>query len=80
MDGRGNASFSSVKYNVGLGSHQSGTQIQIQPNVGYFFSNKFAGGIAINYNHETALFGDGTTLFGIGPFVRYYFFTCRESR
>lgn len=45
------------------------TSITVAPVAGLFFSDAFAGGISLQY----ASVSDGGSVFGVGPFARYYF-------
>lgn len=50
--------------------------INLSPDIGYFFADKFAGGLKPNIAYrETINYGskNKSTYLGIGPFVRYYF-------
>lgn len=52
-------------------------EIRINPNIGYFFIDKLAGGLQVNlfFNDFDASNGQGLKNhgYGLGPFVRYYF-------
>jgi hypothetical protein len=53
-----------------------GLNINLSPNVGYFFIDKLAGGIRTRLAFDKVEFNGGvtkTTQTGIGPFFRYYF-------
>lgn len=56
-------------------SEISSTVFQGKPNVGYFFVDKLAGGIAFDLIHSISKLSSKTrvTTFGVGPFIRYYF-------
>ncbi len=50
--------------------------IQLSPAAGYFFADKFAGGLRGKVIYEKVEFNGGvsnSTQLGIGPFLRYYF-------
>lgn len=50
--------------------------VALSPSIGYFFIDKFAGGIRFRLAYSKIDFNGGpskTTVFGIGPFFRYYF-------
>lgn len=67
----GNAAFSSND-NTG----QKTSQLNLSPNVGYFFINKLAGGVKLNLGYnKSEMYGVKNTgsNYGISPFVRYYF-------
>ncbi|MGN6435467.1 MAG: outer membrane beta-barrel protein [Agriterribacter sp.] len=47
----------------------------LSPNVGYFFFDKLAGGLDLNFYNSKVKFGtdqNRSTSYGISPFVRYY--------
>ena len=71
----GNAYFdnSNLKNNTGE-EIQSSTQIFIQPNIGYFFYDRFASGLSTRFGYsKTKGSSFSNTGFGVGPFLRYYF-------
>jgi len=52
-----------------------GFNIDLSPNVGYFFIDKFAGGIRARFASNKVEYSGSvakSTLVGIGPFLRYY--------
>ena len=55
-----------------LNTAENNTTVTFSPNAGYFFMNNFAGGAQLNFSY-TELGQVKATIFGIGPFVRYYF-------
>ena len=64
----GNANYSFIKskdYKI--------SSFEILPNAGYFFLDKFAGGLRPGFNSETTYSKYRTSAIFIGPFVRYYF-------
>lgn len=72
----GNASFSSTKFKNTLTSNYTLTELNISPNIGYFFADKFAFGIRPGYSLTRNNFGNTKSTFEnflIGPFARYYF-------
>ena len=73
----GTASFSSTKSESSTVSNTTRTYFQLQPNIGYFFIDKFAAGIKGLIQYQKTIFGSSPatkqTYYGIGPFVRYYF-------
>jgi len=72
VGGEGNFSTSKSKFSNGNESDRA-SQFVISPNIGYFFADKFAGGLKgiIGF---TKLEGESiNTGFNIGPFLRYYF-------
>ena len=77
----GTGLFNSTKYTNDLGFHtQSITNIQLAPNIGYFFVDKFVGGLKLNFStsrNRIISTGEGYNLgkyttYGFGPFLRYY--------
>ncbi len=77
----GSGVFSSITYNSGAGGGgQRITNIQLSPNIGYFFVDKFTTGLrtSIGITRSKILntpyynLGKGIT-YGGGPFLRYYF-------
>jgi hypothetical protein len=65
----GNVSFESRKQ----GEFKE-TAFTFAPNMGYFFANKFAGGLRLDISTSKAK-GDeeSSSHIGVGPFLRYYF-------
>ena len=54
----------------------SSVSIDLSPNIGYFFLDKFAVGVKLNVGFDKVKFTGGVskaTHLGIGPFFRYYF-------
>jgi hypothetical protein len=51
----------------------SGNSIKINPNIGYLFFDKFAGGLKLNMNYGVSNGNSSSISYGIGPFMRYYF-------
>lgn len=50
--------------------------IKLSPNIGYFFIDKFSGGIKADLNYSQVKYSGAeskTTQFAMGPFLRYYF-------
>ena len=71
----GNGRFSSQIEDLN-GIDVRGLTIGVSPIVGYFFIDKFAGGIRSSLDYNKIKFNGGTsksTQIGIGPFLRYYF-------
>lgn len=51
------------------------TRFRFNPEIGYFFTDKLAGGLRINYSsYKHELDNDAYTSLFIAPFARYYFF------
>jgi hypothetical protein len=73
----GNASFAFS--NAGPRDNSSKTtDLRLVPNIGYFFMNKFAGGVQLSFNREHIKYGASNNFstfknYSMGPFVRYYF-------
>lgn len=76
----GNAYFynSSVKNSNGQEVINS-SQINIQPNLGYFFFNRFASGLSANYSYGKTKGGISNSGLGIGPYLRYYFLKTEKN-
>ena len=58
------------------------TMIKFEPNVGYFFADRFAGGIAIGFESTKSDgdFGEGEeSQFLVSPFLRYYFLPASQK-
>lgn len=79
----GRVNISASHYAPGKYNIQNQTSYDLSPAVGYFFTDHFAGGLELNYNHEKSylnnsdtnniiVFTDKISGFGVGPFVRYY--------
>jgi hypothetical protein len=74
----GNASFLFNNANAGTYDTKT-TTINLAPNIGYFFIDKFAGGLRLSFYNNHIKFGPPNNNFttfrnySIGPFVRYYF-------
>lgn len=75
----GSASFltnKSIARNSNSVSGFNQSSLNINPGVGYFFINKFAGGLRLIINFDKVVAGTSSnspTYYGIGPFARYYF-------
>lgn len=55
------------------GEDGSFNTIMISPSAAYFIIDNLAGGLALNFiNSKDSEADDGSSVFGIGPFVRYY--------
>jgi|SRR6185437_3497305 len=73
----GNASFAFS--NAGPRDNGSKTtDLSLAPNIGYFFMDKFAGGIRLSFNRNHIKYGLSNNFstfknYSIGSFVRYYF-------
>ena len=78
----GTGLFNSTTYTNDLGLQSIRyTNIQLSPNIGYFFVNKFAGGLKLSFaTSRNKIISDGAGYnlgkndsYGFGPFLRYYF-------
>jgi Outer membrane protein beta-barrel domain len=74
----GNTGFSSTNYESNVGSKSTFIVLRGSPNVGYFFSDKVAAGLRLDFlNNKQKATSTNTsskyTTMGLGPFVRYYF-------
>lgn len=70
----GNISYASTNYNSeNYGVPHNAYNLQVRPNVGYFFIDKLAAGIKTGIGKTGAKGGPNYTDFNIGPFFRYYF-------
>jgi len=74
----GNMSFSLTNYKSDIGQRNTAFTLQIAPNIGYFFTDKFAIGLKAGINKHGGK-ATGTSVysfvtdFNLGPFIRYYF-------
>lgn len=71
----GNGRFSRQQEKL-LGSDVNSIMIQVSPNLGYFFVDKFAVGLKPSFGFtrfKTNGVVSKSTTFGLGPFIRYYF-------
>jgi hypothetical protein len=73
----GNLGFSYSNSKAVVNSDNSNSYtVNISPNIGYFFYDKFAGGTKINYFFSKFISSQGNGKFtyaNAGPFMRYYF-------
>lgn len=75
----GNASFASSKGTYAYETYNGNSKtidLNISPNIGYFFTDKFAAGLKPGFSLNKGTFTSGTSYvkrFEIGPFARYYF-------
>lgn len=77
----GTGLFSSQSENLN-GTNIKGLDIEISPNIGYFFSDKFAGGARVNYTYSNVKYpgvSNSVSHLGFGPFLRYYFLNTAKS-
>ena len=70
----GTISYASTKYNsTNYGEPHTAYDLQINPNVGYFFVDKLAGGLKASISKiGAASTSNSHTDFNIGPYFRYY--------
>lgn len=72
----GDGNYSSVKYESefnGIKSTSDASSIRLNPNLGYFFADKFSGGLQLNFAFLEPGSDTNSNRYGFGPFVRYYF-------
>lgn len=72
----GGASYSSLKNKREGIPNSNQIQIQLSGNVGYFFLDKFVGGLKPVFESDKVVNGSTSVLYNIyelGPFLRYYF-------
>lgn len=69
--------------NAGFESHKQGevkaTQFTVSPNAGYFFIDKFAGGLRVDLSSIKYKGADASSQFLIAPFLRYYFLEAAQK-
>lgn len=70
----GSAGFESQKH-----GDAKATSITFSPNAGYFFADKFAGGLRVDLQSVKPKGSDATTSFAVAPFLRYYFLPAAEK-
>ena len=70
----GNANFSTQDQKV-INSDYTSWYFNINPDIGYFISDKFATGIRgkLSYSYTKDPVKNQSTILGFGPFLRYYF-------
>ncbi|RTL58588.1 MAG: hypothetical protein EKK37_09660 [Sphingobacteriales bacterium] len=68
----GNANFSTLKSASDASVKYKQTDIQISGSVGHFVLDKFAVGLRPWLGYGSNNLGNSSTVFNIGPFVRYY--------
>jgi hypothetical protein len=68
----GNASVSSSKNSSAASIQFKQTDIQVGTNVGHFIIDKLAVGLRPLFSYGSNNVGNSSSVFGIGPFVRYY--------
>lgn len=68
---------------AGFDSHKHGdskaTEITFSPNAGYFFIDKFAGGLRFDITSVKPKGSDASSSLLIAPFVRYYFLEAAQK-
>lgn len=69
----GNAKFSVLKNSSEASLKFKQTNFQINPTIGYFLADKFAGGLRISYTYGNNSINNSSHVLAIGPFIRYYF-------
>jgi hypothetical protein len=74
----GTAGFESSKH--GDDDADKNTSIWIAPDAGYFFADKFAGGLRIGFSsNKNKAADDAMSTFSAAPFVRYYFLDAAQK-
>lgn len=68
----GNASISSSKSSSAASIQFKQTDIQVSAGLGHFFLDKFAVGIRPSFSYGSNNVGNSSSVFRIGPFIRYY--------
>jgi hypothetical protein len=68
----GNASISSLKSSSAASIQFKQTDILFSTGIGHFFIDKFAAGLRPSLTYGSNNIANSSTVFGIGPFVRYY--------
>lgn len=75
----GSIAFKSVKYS-GSNNSSTSTILQLQPSLGYFFADKIAGGIQVNFsNTHVSPPDDNYSSLLAGPWARYYFLPANKK-
>jgi hypothetical protein len=70
----GNASFKTYKSeNINTGNIDKNSYIELSPNFGYFFLDKFVVGAEANFGYTGYEGGANGKSYNVGPFARYYF-------
>jgi hypothetical protein len=72
----GDGNYSSVKFLSeinGIKTKSTANSIRLNPNLGYFISDKFAGGLQLNFTFLEPGSSTKSTSYSFGPFIRYYF-------
>lgn len=78
----GSIGFSSTAYNSDAGGQNSGFNLNIAPDIGYFITDKFVSGIRVGFNKQGSKSTSsviGTSVYNsytdanFGAFLRYYF-------
>lgn len=73
VGGTGNlSSYESKTSNNGTDVINKGIGINVSPNIGYFFTNKFVAGTNVSIGYTKPKNYDSSFGYGIGPFARYY--------
>lgn len=74
VGGTGNiSSYESKFQNNGNEVTNKGIGINLSPNIGYFFANKFVAGTSFSVGYTKPKGSNSSFGYGFGPFVRYYF-------
>ncbi|MGJ8591178.1 MAG: hypothetical protein ACSHXF_01445 [Aquaticitalea sp.] len=78
----GDGNYSSIRYESetnGTTMESDASSIRINPNLGYFFIDKFAGGMQVQLTFLEPGSSSSFNSYSFGPFVRYYFLN-QENR
>ncbi len=78
----GSANFFQLGFSTvsGNGSSENATTFNLSPRIGYFFVQNLALGLDINYSllsYGTGSNKETNSIFGLGPFIRYYITSVR---
>lgn len=78
----GGANFSSSKNNSDAVVNADQVLVEVSGNIGYFFIDKFVGGLKPGFESSTVKFFSGSktsNILEIGPFIRYYFLSTESQ-
>lgn len=69
-------------YQTQLKSENTSTSnigIELRPNIGYFFTDKFAAGVSPLFAYSKPEGGSSVTSYGVGPYIRYYLLNTEKT-
>lgn len=69
----GNANFSTLKNSSTSSLETNRTDLELSAGIGYFIIDKLATGLRPSISYGSNNFGNSSTIYNLGPFVRYYF-------